>query len=88
MSLRSRPLGVLIVMLIVGSVLGSLFCELLGVILPNGVIRDFFVKGFEPHFGPLDVNLGVIGFTIGLGLKVTIASVLGIMLAIHLFRWY
>lgn len=88
MSLRSRPLGVLIVMLVVGSVLGSLFGELLGVILPEGVVRDFFVKGFQPHFGPMTVDLGVIGFTLGFKLKLTVASVLGIMLAVHIFRWY
>jgi hypothetical protein len=88
MSLRSRPLGILIVMLIVGSVLGSLFGELLGLILPTGVVKDFFVKGFQPQFGPLTFDLGVIGFTIGLNLKLTVASILGIMLAVHIFRWY
>jgi hypothetical protein len=75
-------------MLVVGSVLGSLFGELLGVILPPGVVRDFFVKGFQPQFGPLTVDLGVIGFTVGFKLKLTVASVLGIMLAVHIFRWY
>jgi hypothetical protein len=88
MSLRSRPLGVLIVMLVVGCVLGSLFGELLGLILPVGVVRDFFVKGFQPQFGPLTVDLGVVGFTFGFKLKLTVASVLGIMLAVHIFRWY
>ena len=88
MSLRSRPIGILVIVLVVGSVFGALFSELIGLILPQGVIRDFFVKGFSPEFGPLSVNLGVIGFTIGFSLRLTVASVLGIMLAVHIFRWY
>ena len=88
MNLRTRPLGILIIMLVVGSVLGSLFGGLMGVILPDGVVRDFFVTGFQPQFGPLTVDLGVIGVTLGFKLRVTVASVLGIMLAVHIFRWY
>lgn len=88
MSLRSRPLGILILVLIVGSIFGALVSQLIGIILPHGVIRDFFVKGFHPQFGPLAVDVGVIGFTIGFTLRVTVASVLGIMLAVHIFRWY
>ncbi len=88
MSIRSRPLGILVIVLVVGSVLGALASELIGLVLPKGVIRDFFVTGFSPQFGPLNVDLGVIGFTIGFTLRLTVASVLGIMLAVHIFRWY
>ncbi len=88
MSIRSRPIGILIVMLVVGCVLGSLFGELLGVILPKGVIRDFFVTGVRPGFNRLHVDVGILAFSIGLRIKVTVTSVLGMMLAVHMFRWY
>ncbi|MCU0610554.1 MAG: DUF4321 domain-containing protein [Candidatus Eisenbacteria bacterium] len=88
MSLRSRPVGILILVLVVGSIFGALVSQLIGLVLPQGVIRDFFVRGFQPQFGPLSVDLGVIGFTLGFTLKLTVASVLGIMLAVHIFRWY
>lgn len=88
MSPRSRPLGILVLVLVVGSIFGALVSQLIGIILPDGVIRDFFVKGFQPHFGPLSFDLGVIGFTFGFTMHLTVASILGIMLAVHIFRWY
>lgn len=73
---------------VVGCVLGALASELLGAILPRGVIREFFVRSFSPSLGPMEVNLGVLSLTLGLSLKVTVASVLGILLAVYIFRWY
>jgi len=88
MSIRSRPISLLVLMIVVGCILGSLFGELIGLILPQGVIRDFFVKGVKPGFDPLHVDIGILAFTIAFRLKVTVASVLGIWLAMHIFRWY
>ena len=85
---RNRRIGVLILWLVCGAVIGSLLGELMGLILPDGVVRQFFLVEAEIGFGPLTVNLAVVNFTIGLGLKINVAGVLGILFAAYYFRWF
>ena len=85
---RNRRIGVLILWLVCGAVIGSLLGELMGLILPDGVVRQFFLVAAEIGFGPLTVNLAVVNFTIGLGLKINVAGVLGILFAAYYFRWF
>ncbi len=85
---RNRRIGVLIIWLVCGAVIGSLLGELLGLILPEGVVRQFFLATAEIGFGPLYINLAVVNFTIGLGLNINVAGVLGILFAGYYFRWF
>jgi len=85
---RIRRIGVFTLWLVCGAVFGSLLGELLGLILPVGVVRQFFLAAAEIGFGPLYINLAVVNFTIGLGLKINVAGVLGILFAAYYFRWF
>jgi len=85
---RYRRTGVFIIWLVAGAVIGSVFAELLGVILPQGVVRDVFLSSTSIGVEPLTINLAVMSLTVGFSLKINVVGVLGILFAGYYFRWY
>jgi hypothetical protein len=69
-------------------IIGSLFGELLGLILPEGVVHAFFLTKTEIGLGPVTLNLAVATFTIGFTLKINVIGVLGMLFAAYYFRWF
>lgn len=68
--------------LLVGFVLGGFLAELLRRFLPESPTRDFFTFSVHPTFGPAQIDLLVIDFTLGpVGLDVSLLSVVGVVLA-------
>ena len=85
---RSRRIGVLLLWLVCGAVFGSLLGELLGLILPQGVVRQFFLAAATIGFSPVTLNLAVVSITMGLSLTINVVGVLGILFAAYYFRWF
>jgi hypothetical protein len=86
---RRRPLAVLALILFLGIVVGTVFGEVIGILLPEGkVIRDVFVNSTDLHVGPLHLDLVVFSFTLGFSLKVNLMSAIGVVLVSLLLRWY
>lgn len=85
---RYRKLGIFVLWLIAGAVIGSVVGQLLGLILPEGVVRQFFLSEASIGISPTTVDLAVITVTLGLSLKINVVGVLGILFAGYYFRWY
>ena len=85
--MRKKSLGWILLIIIVGALLGSALGEVLGLVLPQGVVRDFFLRSAEFGFGPALVNLAVLTFTIGFSIKLNIIGILGIAMAAYFLRW-
>ena len=62
--------------------------EAIGLVLPDGVVKDFFLRSVEASIGPATVDLVAFSFTLGFSLNVNLMAVLGVVLATYLFRWY
>ncbi len=86
--IRNRRLGALVLWLICGAVIGSLFGELLGLILPEGVVHDFFLTSADIGIGPVTIDLAVVSFTLGFKLDINVTGVLGILFSAYYFRWF
>lgn len=86
--IRNRRLGSLALWLICGVVIGSLFGELLGLILPEGVVHEFFLASVDIGIGPVTLDLAVVSFTLGFTLDINVTGVLGILFASYYFRWF
>ncbi|PYN57659.1 MAG: DUF4321 domain-containing protein [Candidatus Rokuibacteriota bacterium] len=76
--------GVMLILLVVlaGLVVGSLLGELVGSLLPAGRIHDLLTRG--PTIGltpPATLDLRFLAITFGLGLKVNLVGVVGIVIA-------
>jgi hypothetical protein len=75
-------------MLVLGILIGTAVGEGIALLLPDGVVKDFFLRAVTASVGPATVNLVAFSFTIGFSLKLNIMAVLGVIFATYLYRWY
>lgn len=85
---KKKSVGAVLLILILGALIGTTFGEVIGLVLPNGVVRDFFIKSIAPGFSPVTLDLIVFRITFGLTIRLNIISILGIALAAYILRWY
>lgn len=85
---RKKSLGFIVLVLVLGALIGTAIGEVIGLILPAGVVHDFFLKAVTPEFGPATLNLVLFTITFGFTLKLNLIGVVGIFIAAYLVRWY
>lgn len=83
-----KPLGHIILAVILGALIGGLMGKLIAFALPGGVVKEFFLKSIDLNLGPVDVGLGLVGFTLGFRITLNVVGVLGIGVALYFLRWY
>ena len=88
MAWRKKGIGFLFLILLIGIIIGTAVGEIIGLLLPEGLVKEFFIRSVSFGFGPTEVDLNVLRFNIGFYLKANIISVIGVMFAAYLFRWY
>ena len=88
MAARNRGIGKLFVVLFFGLLMGGALGELVGHFLPDGVVKEFFVRAVTAGVGPATIDLHAISFTLGFSFRVNVMSVVGVILAAYYFRWY
>ena len=79
---RTRGVGLILLVIIVGLVVGSLLGELLGSMLPAGWGQELIARG--PTIGlttPATLDLRFLSLTFGLLLKVNLAGLIGVVIA-------
>lgn len=78
---------VLLVILILGALIGSVIGEVIGALAPDGYVAAIFSKGISPGITPPAVlDLKVLTVTLGVTMRINLASVLGITLALLIYR--
>ena len=78
---------VLLVILILGALIGSVIGEVIGTLAPGGYLEKVFSRGVNPGISPPAIlDLKVITLTLGLTVKINLASLLGIALALLIYR--
>jgi len=83
MALKDKNIWILIVFLLSGLVLGGL----LGELALN--VKSLWWLGYGQSFGlssPIELDLSVITITFGLMLKINIASIIGMAIALFIYR--
>jgi len=85
--MRKKSLGFYLVVLVLGAVIGTVLGDVLGLILPEGVVKQFFLKSASFSVGPAPLDLRVISLTLGFALHINFTGVLGIIIIAYLLRW-
>jgi len=85
---RQKRIGILIVMVVFGMIVGTALGEAIAVLLPEGVVKEFFLRSVLASVGPGTLNLVAFSITFGMSFKVNVMAVLGMILAAYMFRWY
>ena len=86
--MRERSISFIILILFLGAIIGTALGELIGFLLPEGVVEQFFLRSALFGFEPFNVNLGVFTFTLGFTFRLNIIGIIGIAFTAYILRWY
>ena len=87
MAKKMDSVVVLLVILILGALIGSVIGEVIGALVPGGIVEAIFSKGISPGIAPPAVlDLKVVTLTLGATVRINLASLLGIALALLIYR--
>lgn len=85
--MRKKRLGFILIILLLGGLVGTALGEVLTLILPPGVVKEFFLRSASFGFSPTQINLVIITFTLGFSFKINIIGVIGIVVVGYMLRW-
>lgn len=86
MNRRPGSTAGLIALLIVGALVGALLGEVIRLLFSGGIMEQVFSRGVSPGLSPTTLDLRVLSLTFGFTLRLNLASLLGIALALFVYR--
>lgn len=75
-----------IFIIIVGALLGSFLGNLLGLVMPQGAIRNLFLQEVSAGLIPTSLDLRIIVLTFGCVFRINFMAILGIIAAAIIFK--
>jgi hypothetical protein len=69
------------VILAIGFIVGGVVQQAARLLFPAGAAKQFLTAGITPSFGPLPIDLGLIKFSFGFAIDVSLLSLVGVLLA-------
>lgn len=85
---KNRSLILVIGVLILGAMLGSLVGEVLKLALPDGVVKEVFLRSVNLMVGPGVLDMIMFSVTIGFTLSLNLIGILGLVGAYYLLRFW
>lgn len=87
MAKRDGSVVALLVILILGALIGTVIGEVIAVMAPGGIVETIFSKGISPGLSPpATLDLKVLSISFGFNVKINLSSLLGIGVALLLYR--
>jgi hypothetical protein len=84
-SSKHRP-GFHALVLAIGFVVGSVIQQAARILFPPGAAKQFLTSGVTPSVGPLPIDLGIVKFSFGIALDVSLLSLVGVLVAYLIAR--
>ena len=93
--MKKRSIHIIILALFIGAIFGGVFGNLFALVLPESVVKDFFLTsitfdlgGFVNNdLGVLIIDLKTLVFKLGLSMSFNFTSVVGIVIAYYILRY-
>jgi hypothetical protein len=83
-----RNLLFVFLVLFVGAVAGTALSSFVGVTMPDGVVREFFLNSKPLGWDPFTLNLQIITLTTGFTIDISVASIIGMAFAWYFLRYF
>ncbi len=78
--------GMLFLFVLIGGFVGTLLSRVLRAATEGGPISEFFIQEIEPGLRPFTLDLVLVSVTLGFSFTLNLLSLLGIILAIYLYK--
>lgn len=85
---QKRSIIFIFIVLFVGAVAGTALSSFVGMVLPEGVVKDFFLNSKPLGWDPFTLNLQIITITMGFTLDISVASILGMAAGWYFLRYF
>jgi hypothetical protein len=85
--MKKKSLAFILTALILGALIGSALGEVLAYIIPDGVVKQFFLKSATASFEPTTINIIILTITVGFSIKINIIGIIGVLIAAYALRW-
>ena len=93
--MQKRKIHIIVISLFIGSIFGGVFGNIFSLVLPESVVKDFFLTSINFDLGGLVgsetgviiINLRVIVLKFGLSMSFNFTSVIGIAIAYYILRY-
>jgi len=89
--MKNKSVFFVLLVILLGCILGTALSLLVSIIIPAGVVKDFFLLSQSIGFGQNMnnwVNLGPLRFKLGFFFDVSIVSILGIFISWYILRYF
>ena len=85
--MRKKSVSFIIFIIIIGALIGTTLGEVIGILIPSGVVQDFFLKSAAASIGPATLDIILLTLTLGFSFKLNVTGVIGILIAAYALRW-
>ena len=85
--MRKKSTAFIVFIIILGALIGTALGEVIGILIPAGVVQDFFLKSASASIGPATLNTILFTITMGFSFKLNITGVIGVLIAAYALRW-
>lgn len=85
-----RKISLLLVLgvLLLGAMLGSLVGELIKMGIPDGVVKEVFLRSIDIMIGPGVIDLIMFSITVGFTLKFNLIGIIGLAIVYYMLRFW
>ena len=84
--MRKKSLTFVILIIVLGALIGSALGEVIAYVIPDGVVKDFFLKSVSASLGPGTLDIIILTFTLGFSIKLNIIGLFGRFIAAYILR--
>ncbi|MDC0882185.1 DUF4321 domain-containing protein [Candidatus Marinimicrobia bacterium] len=93
--MQKRKVNIIVISLFIGAIFGSVFGNVFSLVLPESVVKDFFLTSINfdlaglvgNDLGVIVIDLKVIVLKFGLSMSFNFTSVIGIVIAYYILRY-
>ena len=94
--MQKRKIHIIIISLFIGAIFGGVFGNVFSLILPEGVVKDFFLTSLTfdigsslgNEVGVIIIDLSIIVFKLGLAIDFNFTSIIGFATAYYILRYF
>lgn len=89
-ALKGKKFSLLFIIgiLIFGAMIGSLLGEIIKMAIPDGVVKEVFLRSIDIVISPAVLDLIMFSITFGFTLKLNLMGIVGIAVAYYLLRFW
>ena len=95
--MKNRDISLIALGLLTGAIIGGVIGNLMGWMLPEGVVKDFFLTSFNLDIGSgfagnengvIVIDLKIVTLKFGLALSLNFTSVIGLATSYYILRFF